>query len=167
MKGELRTVVFVLAVIFAFATTALSQKHDEIKSLPDTATLAESQKWFTETFVKYASYKTRATTVDFSNAKFDGCTFSFTQVRKSGSVSTAVMGATRTVNSVKEEISFDNSLIAPDGITVTDHVYPEIQTLELKLTNDARIVEIVVKREASDAMKAAIMQIRRLCTAKN
>ena len=156
-----------MATMFAVATVMHAQKRDVIKPLPETASLAESQKWFVDSFMKYASYKTRVTSVTVSSPKFDGCTFSFTQTRKSGSISTATMGATRTTSTVKEDISFDVSRISADGINVTDHIYPEIQTLELKFKDDERIVEIVVKSEASEAFKSALGRIRQLCVAKN
>jgi len=156
-----------MATIFAIATAINAQKRDVIKPPPETATLAEFQKWFADSFVKYASYKTRSATAAISSPKFDGCTFSFTQTRKFASTSIATMGATRTVSSVKDDISFDLSLLSSDGVNVVDHIYPEVQTLELKFANDGRIVEIGVKSEASEAFKSALIQMRRLCTAKS
>jgi hypothetical protein len=156
-----------MATIFAAATVIHAQKRDDVKPPPETATLADSQKWFVDTFTRYASYKTRVQSVTISSAKFDGCAFTFTQTRKAGSVSTATMGATRTVNTVKDDVSLNLSTLLPDGIKVSDHIYPELQTLELKFAGDERIVEIVVKGEASEAFKSALLQIRRLCIAKD
>ncbi|MEO8042751.1 MAG: hypothetical protein ABI646_09095 [Acidobacteriota bacterium] len=167
MKFKLRTSLLLTAAIFALTVEVRPQKRDEIKPPAETATLAESEKWFVDSFVKYATYKTKVTTVTVSNAKFEGCTFSYNQARKFASTSTATMGATRTTNTVKEDISFDLGRISADGINVTDHIYPEVRTLELKFVDDGRIVEIVVKSEASEAFKTALAQIRRLCAAKN
>jgi hypothetical protein len=167
MKSKLSTCLLLTATIFVAATSMHAQKRDVEKPPPETATLVESQKWFVDSFAKYASYKTRVQTVTISNAKFDGCTFTFTQTRKAGSVSTATMGATRTVNTVKDDVSLNLSTLLPDGIKVSDHVFPELQTLELKFAGDERIVEIVVKGEASEAFKSALLQIRRLCIAKD
>jgi hypothetical protein len=167
MKRKLYTWLFLAAAIFVSAIEARPQKREEIKPLAETATLAESQKWFADSFVKYASYKTRVVTVTVSNPKFDGCTFTYTQVRKFASTSTATMGATRTTNTVKDDISFDMSRISADGINIADHIYPELQTLELKFADDGRIVEVVVKTGASEALRSALIQIRRLCLAKD
>jgi hypothetical protein len=144
-----------------------AQKRDVITPPAETATLAETQKWFVDSFPKYASYKTRVQAVAISNPKFDGCTFTFTQTRKAGSVSTATMGATRTVSTIKDDVSVDASRLTADGIKIVDHIFPELQTLELKFVNDPRIVEIVVKAEASAPFKSALIQIGRLCNAKN
>ena len=156
-----------MATTLVVATAIHAQKRDVIKPLPETATLAESQKWFVDSFVKYASYKTPVATVTVSNPKFEGCTFSFSQARKFASTSMATMGATRTTSTVKEDSSFDLSRISADGIKIADHIYPEVQTLELKFADDPRIVEIVVKSEASEALKSTLAQIRRLCISKN
>lgn len=164
---KLRIGFLVTTAIIIFAAEAVPQKRDSIKPPAETATLAETQTWLVGAIGKYAAYKTRVTTMTITNAKFEGCSFSFTETRKSGSISTATMGATRTTNSVKEDILFDVARLASDGISVSDHIYPEIQTLELKFADDRRIVEIVVKREASDAIKTALTRIQRLCTAKN
>ena len=166
MKCNFKAWLLSIATILSVATGIHAQKRDEIKPPPATATLAESQKWFVDSFVKYASYKTRVTAVTISNPKFDACTFSFTQVRKFSSTSIATMGATRTTNTVKEDLSFDLSRIPADGVNVIDHIYPEVQALELKFADDPRIVEIVVKSEASEAFKSTLIQIRRLCASK-
>lgn len=156
-----------VAATFTLAAATHAQKRDVVNPPPVSATLAEIQKWLVDSFPKYASYKTRVQTVTVSNAKFDGCKFAFTQTRKAGSVSMATMGATRTVSTNKDDVSFDVNRLLPDGIKVADHIYPELQTLELKFANDPRIVEIVVKGEASEPFKAALFQIQRLCIAKN
>lgn len=167
MKRKFGAWILLTATLFAIATATNAQKRDVIKPPPETATLVEFQKWFADSFAKYASYKTRSAAVAISSPKFDGCKFSFEQVRKFASTSTATMGATRTVNSVKDDISFDMSLFSSDGVNIVDHIYPEVQTLELKFANDGRIVEIGVKSEASAAFKSALIQMRRLCTAKS
>jgi hypothetical protein len=84
------------------------------------------------------------------------------------------MGATKTISTFKDDVSFDTRTMDLDGIVVTEHIYPELQTMELRLVSDEkkegaqnRVIEIVVKREAGDAIKSAFLQVRRLCTEKN
>ena len=161
--------------LLIFATGAPAQKRDGIKPPPSTASLAEIQGWLVGTIGKYASYKTRVTNGKLSNVKFDGCTLGYTETRTSGSISTATMGTTRTTNAAKDETSIDLTKVKPDGISLEDHIYPELQTIKISMSgsdltqgsaND-RLVEIVVKREAADAIKTALMQIARLCSPKN
>lgn len=152
---------------FAVATAVYAQKRDVIKPPPDTATLAESQKWLIDSFMKFGSFKTPVQTVTISNANFDGCTFNFAETRKSGSVSTATMGTTRTISTAKGDVSIDLGRLSADGVKVADHIYPELRTIELTFAGDPRIVDIVVKSEASDAFKTVVIQIGRLCNAKN
>ncbi len=153
--------------MFTVATAVDAQNRDVIKPPPDTATLAESQKWLIDSFTKFGSFKTPVQTVTISNVNFDGCTFNFAETRKSGSVSTATMGATRTISTAKGDVSIDLGRLSADGVKVTDHIYPELRTIELTFAGDPRIVEIVVKSEASDAFKTVVIQIGRLCNAKN
>jgi hypothetical protein len=163
------------AAVFVFVSDSAAQKRNETKPLSETASLAESQKWLTDVFPKNASYKTRATTVAVSNPKFDGCTFSFSQTRRSGSTSTDTMGATRTTHQSKDDIAIQMDKIRSDGISLEDHIYPELQTIRIWMngfdltegSNDGRVHEIVVRHDASGAIKTALMRIQRLCAAKN
>jgi len=162
-----------LTAIFIFASAAASQnKRDYVKPPLETASLAETQQWLAQTIGKYASYKTRVESVTISNPKFSNCTFTFTLTRKSTSTSTAVMGATTTTNAAKYDTSVDMAKIRPDGVSVEDHIYPELQTIRLWYSGfdlapgstNGRVVEIVVKLEAAKAIKTALMQIQRQCT---
>ena len=165
-------IIFVLVALFA--TTGFSQKTEMVKPPPETASLAETQQWLTTNLPKFASYKTRTSAVNTSNVKFDGCTLTFTQARRSGSVSTATMGATRTTSTLKDDVSFNLAHIGPDSIGIVDHIYPELQTLEIRVADPAikegagvRLIELVVEHEASDAIRSALLQAKRLCVAKN
>jgi hypothetical protein len=128
---------------------------------------------FQGTLVKYGSYKTRVDAVEISNVRFEGCTIKYTLTRKSGSTSTAVMGATRTVNATKDDVSIDAAPMTEAGVKLSDHVYSELQTIEIGaktgdvsgLGND-RPIEMVVKREAAKAIQTALLQIAGGCAAK-
>jgi len=178
MFSLIRTVFLVAIATVMVAQGAAAQDRSGIKPLSQTATLAEAQKWLVDVVGKYASYKNRVASVTISDAKFDGCTFKFTLTRKSGSISTATMGTTRTTNAVKENLALDTSRIEPDGIAVTDHVYPELEIIEVRLghtagaeqaaiTGPVNIFELVVKRDAADAIKTALYQVARLCQPPN
>ena len=172
MFGKL-PIMFLLIAAFS-ATGVFSQKTEKVKPLPATASLADTQQWLTTGLAKYASYKTRTSAVNTSNVKFDGCTLTLTQSRRSGSFSTATMGATRTTSTVKDDVSLNLAHVGPDSISIVDNIYPELQTLEIRVADpaikeggDARLIELVVEHEASDAIKSALLQANRLCVAKH
>jgi len=172
MFGKLH-IVFVFIAAFS-ATGVFSQKTGKVKPPPETASLAETQQWLTTGLAKYASYKTRTSSVATSNVKFDGCTLTLSQSRKSGTVSMATMGATRTTSTLKDDLSLNLAHLRPNSITIADHVYPELLILEIRVADPAikeaghaRLIELVVEHEASDAIKSALLQANRLCVAKN
>jgi hypothetical protein len=172
MFGKLQ-IIFVLIAAFC-VTGLLAQKTEKVKPPPETASLAETQQWLTTGLAKYASYKTRTSAVTTSNVRFDGCTLTLTQSRKSGTVSMATMGATRTTSTLKDDLSINLAHIGSSNIAIVDHVYPELQTLEIRVADpaikeagDVRLIELVVEHEASDAIKAALLQANRLCISKN
>ena len=175
MFGRLIEGFLLMAAVFVFVSSAAAQKRNDIKPLSEAASLAESQKWLIDVFPKNASYKTRMTTATVSNPKFDGCTFSFAQTRTSGSTATDTMGATRTTHQLKDDTSIQMDKVRPDGITLRDHIYPHVRTIQIWMSgfdleagsNNGRIYEIVVKHEASEPIKAALVQIQRLCAPKS
>jgi hypothetical protein len=167
--------ILLTATLFAISVSFVSgQKRNAIKPPSETASLTETQQWLIAVLGKYASSKTRMETVSLSNIKFEGCSFNFTQTRKWGSVSSATMGATRTTDVAKNDISIDLAKVRPDGIALEDHLYPELENIKFwyagfdltQGSTDGRIFYVVVKREAADAIKSALIQIQRLCKAK-
>src|SRR5215207_2254680 len=155
MFGKLTNFILLSLALSALAAPVPGQERNEIKP-PETASIAETQQWLARAIAKYASYKTRVEVVALSNVKFEGCTLNFTETRKSGSVSTATMGATRTTNVAKNEISIDLAKIRRNGISLEDHLYPELQNIKLwysgfdlsEGSTAGRVYYIVVKREA-------------------
>jgi len=168
----MRSFLFLIAILFVFTSHIPAQKS--IDPPDENASGEQVQKWLAGSLVKYGTYKTRGAAVDVSNVGFEGCTIKYTVTRKSGSTSTAVMGATRTVNTAKEEVTVDAKLLSNDSVKLSDNVYPELQTIEIGLkTGDAtgtgvdRVIELVVKLEAAKAIRAALIQLARDCAAKN
>src|ERR687890_625799 len=107
MFGKLKKLFLLGAALFAISASAPAQKRNQIQPPPERASLTETQQWLTGAIAKFASYKTRMDTVSLSNVAFEGCSFNFTQKRKWGTVSSATMGATRTTNVSKNDISID------------------------------------------------------------
>jgi hypothetical protein len=170
----MRILAFVIGVVFLFGADTLAQKNETVKPPAEDATAEEVQKWLVGSLAKYGSYKTRVGSAEISNVRFEGCAINYVQARKSGTMSNATMGATRTVNTVKEDLAVNLALLAPDAVTLGDHIYPELQTLELKQSsgqssglNDDRVVSLVVKREAGDAIKATLIRAARACSPKS
>ena len=164
-----------MVAMLSVASAVIAQKSEKIKPPPETSPVAETQQWLIAALGKYGTYKTRVESITLSNLKFDGCAFTFTRTRKSGSTSTATMGPTRTTYAAKDDIKIQIQDVRAEGIALEDHIYPEIQTIKIWMTgfdltegsSAGRIYDIVVKREAGDALKTALMQIQRSCVAKN
>ena len=168
----MRSFLFLIAILFVFSSHSLAQKS--VEPPDENASVEELQKWLAGSLVKYGTYKTRGAAVDVSNVKFEACTIKYTVTRKSGSTSTAVMGATRTMSTAKEEVAVDATLMSNDRLKLADNVYPELQTIEMGLKagdatgiGDDRVIELVVKLEAAKAIQAALLQVARGCIAKN
>ena len=165
-------VFLLIATLVVFGSQVFAQKS--VAPPADHATAEEVQKWLVTSLVKYGSFKTRTSVLDISNAKFEVCTLTYTVTRKSGSTSTATMGATRTVNTIKEDVSIDAALMSDEGVKLSDHVYPELQTIEIALKKgqvsglgEDRVIELVVKLEAGKAIRTALIHAARDCASKN
>jgi hypothetical protein len=175
MFGNLQKLIVLTAALFAISVSVPGQKRNEIKPPAETASLADTRSWIAEALVKYGSFKTRMETVTLSKVTFDGCGVTFTETRKSGSTSTATMGATRTTSVSKNDISIDLAKVRPDGISLEDHIYPELQSIKIwyagfdlaEGSTAGRIYYVVVKTEAGEAIKSALLQMKRLCMAPN
>ena len=168
----MRAILILIAILFVVGSHTFAQKS--IEPPDENASAEEVQKWLAGSLVKYGTYKTRGAAVDVSNVRFEGCTIKYTVTRRSGSTSTAVMGATRTVNTAKEEVALDTTLVSKDRVKLSDNVYPELQTIEIGLKTgdvtgigDDRVIELVVKVEAGKAIQTALIQVARGCVAKN
>jgi len=171
MFGKLKKFILLGTALLAISGSAPAQKRNEIKPPAEAASLAETQQWVVGTVAKYGSYKTRMEAVTLSHIKFDGCTFGFTQTRKSGSTSTATMGPTRTTYSSKEDFLVDLTKVRTEGISLEDHLYPEVQNIRFWYagfdlsggSTAGSVFYIVVKQEAAGALRAAFVQIQQLC----
>ena len=155
------------AVLLLTLSASIAAQSKSIKPLPDDASLVGTQKWLVATIGKNASYKTRVTSASVSDVKFDGCKLSYIAIRKSGSAAHDTMGTRTRVATVKQEIAFDLSFIAEDGIRLADHVYPEFQTITIKFRSGQGDVEIVVRHEAGEPIRQALQHARTLCIQKN
>ncbi|HUR99215.1 MAG TPA: hypothetical protein VMZ26_14200 [Pyrinomonadaceae bacterium] len=168
---KLKEFILLTAMLFAISSSVLGQKRSEIKPLPENASLAETQQWLADALGKHASYKTRFDAVTLSNIKISGCTVAFTETDKRNRVSTATMGTTRTTNVSKNDIIIDLAKVRADGISLEDHIYPELQSIKIwyagfdlaKGSTAGRIYYIVAKLEAAGAIKTALVQIQRQC----
>ena len=165
-------VFLLIAILFVFSSHAFAQKV--IEPPAEKASTEEVQKWLAGSLAKYGSYKTRAGTIDVSNVRFEGCSVKYTLTRKSGSTSTAVMGATRTVNTIKDEVVIDVAGLSNESVKLLDNVYAELQTVEITLKTgaasgigDGKVIELVVKAEAGKAIRTALIQAARDCSKKN
>ena len=175
MFRSVTTFILLPLTLFAVAASSLAQKPSEVKPPAETASLAEVQNWFVGTLGKYASYKTRFDSVTVSNVRAEGCTFTFTKKEKRESVSSATMGTTKTTSVSKNDITIDLAKVRADGISLEDHIYPELGTIKIwysgfdlsEGSTDGRIYYIVAKHDAGDAVKTALMQMQRLCKAAN
>jgi hypothetical protein len=140
-----------------------------VKPLSETAPLPDTQKWLVEAIRKNASYKTRVNSAVVSKVKFEGCNLGFTIVRKTGTTGQDVMGVTTRTHTVKQDVAFDLSFIEAEGIRLSDHILTEFQTITIRFraadpsTSADRDVEIIVKHEAAEPIRAALKRARKLC----
>ena len=160
----------ILLVALTMLPTYAAAQGKTVKPLSDTASITETQKWLVDALAKYTSFKTPVNSASVSNVKFDGCTLSFAVVRKTGTSGQDVMGMTRRTHTLKQEMAFDLSFVESEGIKLTDHVLPELQILTVRFrTGDPsaaveREVEIVVRQEAAEQIRSALVHARRLCS---
>ena len=164
MFSLLRASVF----LFLLLPGVLIAQGKAVKGIDENATLDQTRTWLLDALPKYASTKTRTSATNLTDVKFDGCNLSFTIVRKVGSSSEAVMGTTRTVNSMKQEHSLALADIEAGGIQVTPSLYPEFETLSISWEpagqDDTRVIELTVKSVAAGAIRFALDRARALCT---
>ncbi len=174
MLNTFRFSLLLLAAILVSPDYASAQSKD-FKSLPDKASLAETQKWLVAAIGKNASYKARASSATVADIAFEGCKLSYTVEQKSGSTAHATMGATTRTYKVKHEVAFDLSFVFPDDIRLADHPFPELQTIVIGLRaadsqsqkTPLQETEIVVKYEAAEQIRAALVHAQRLCVRSN
>lgn len=165
----MRRTIFLLIAI-AFAIVPVISQDRPIKPLPENASFPETQKWLVDTIGKHATFKTRVTSAVVSAPKFEGCELSYLVTRKTSGANQDVMGVTTRVHTTKQDVAFDLSHVPADGISVTDHIFPEFQTIVLRYHKDPappREIEIVVKYEAAEAIKSALSQALVFCRPKN
>ena len=130
---------------------------------PENAGIETLQKWIVEAFPKYTTYKTRTTSIAVSQVRFDGCALKFMRSQKAGTMISVTEGARRSVSTFKNDVTLDLRSIRTDNASLVDHLYPELQTLEIKLPNES-ITEIVIKRPAAEALRSALIAAGRLCS---
>jgi hypothetical protein len=160
---------FYLSFVMAFAIVGLNTSATAQKTVtppPDDAPIEELEEWIVEALPKYASYKTRSGSVTVSDASLNGCTLKFTLVRKAGTTTTITEGAKRTVSTLEDEVMLDLQEIGTDNTSLLDHLYPDLQTLELKLRPNETAMEIVVKSSAAEAVRSALIAGGRICSTK-
>ena len=172
----MRFKIFILLSFTLLLGPAFSSAQNKtIKPLAENANLADTQKWLVENLTKHATYKTRVNSASVSGVKFDGCSVGMTVTRKTAVAAQDVMGVTTRTHSSKQDVAFHLSIVEPDGVAVSDHIFPEFQIVTVKFragdqtttsANDGREHEIIVKREAGDAIRDALLHARKLCTAK-
>ena len=172
----MRFKIFVL-LSFAFIVVPafVSAQNKSIKPLAQGANLADTQKWLIDNLTKHATYKTRVNSASVADVKFDGCSVGMTVVRKTAVAAQDVMGVTTRTHSSKQDIAFHLSFVEPDGVSVSDHIFPEFQVVTVKFRagdqtstsgNDGREHEIIVRRGAGEAVRDALLHARKLCTGK-
>jgi hypothetical protein len=167
----MRFQIAVLILVFlAFSVRA----QESVKPPGEGATRAEIEKWISVAIDRHASYSTRTMEVTIADVKFERCTISYTEVRKSSSRNNSVaVTAVIKQKSIKLDLDVDLSKLALNGIEITDHILPEFQTLVLRERYDTggattgRDVELVVKHGAADAMKIALERLKAVCSSTN
>ena len=163
--------VLILMIAFAaFASHAVAQEN--LKPPKEEASRVELEKWLVQALGKYASYRTRSTSVSVERVKLTGCTIVYSVVRRSDPVSTDSVNGILKAKRVTSEVDLDVARIEPNGIEIVDHVLPEFQTVVIRerfgasvppAAGTSREVEVVVKYEAAAAIKIVLERFRAHC----
>jgi hypothetical protein len=153
--------VVTIGVLLGLNVLASGQKT--ITPPPEDAPLETVQKWLLDTFPKYSSYKTRSGSVAVSEVSFDGCNLKFKREQKAGTTTSVTEGAKRTVSRFKDDVTLDLQSMRSDTASLVDHLYPDLQTLEIKLGPNDPVKEIILKRSAAAAVRSALITAGRLC----
>lgn len=167
MSTRLILVLFTISLLPIFAAA----QNKGVRPLAADASLAETQTWLIDAITKYASYKSRVSSADVSSVKFDRCSMSISMVRRTAAASQDALGVRTKTHSAKQEISFDFTFVAPDGIELADHIFPEFRVVKIKFRSDANVTpsvlsrdhEMVVKEEAGEAIRDALVHAYKLC----
>lgn len=172
---------YLLCGLFSLAVLPVdvrSQDASRLKRLPEQASLAETQKWLTDSIVKAAGYRTERFSTKAANVKFEACTISFSTMKQSDSIATATMGATKTVTSVRKVVSIDLARIPPAGIFLTGNLYPHLMNIvfslagpptvpdEISGTISSTAAEVVVKKEDAERLREGFVRFAKLCGAQ-
>jgi hypothetical protein len=166
-----------ILTVIVLSADARPQEASGLKPLPAKASLAETQKWLSDSIAKAASYRTTRSSVKASKVKFEACSVSFSTAKQSDTSSTATMGTTKTVTSVKNVVNVDLLQIPPAGIYLTENRYPHLMNIVFsragppgvpdeesgKIPSTVQTTEIVVKKEDAERLKEGFARFARLC----
>ena len=159
--------VGVVFIGLIFSAITLPQDASKLKPLPEKASLAETQKWLTEAIGKAASYKAGRASVKASNVKIDGCKVSFVTSKQSDSSVTETIGSTKTITSVKNNISLDLAQFRAERISIADNLYPNLMNIVFRRIvageTPGKPVEFAVKAEDSERVLGGFRRLASLC----
>jgi hypothetical protein len=160
-------------LLFVMLPVVANAQGKNIKSLPENASLDDTRKWLVQAVEKYGSYSTQVNSASVSKVKFENCKFSFSVLKKTGSDVLDNVGVRRTkTHSASQQVAFDLPFIEQDGVAVTDYIYPDFQVITIRFrkgsevsttSEPSRDLEIIVRREAGEAIRAAFVHARKLC----
>jgi hypothetical protein len=166
-------ILYVVVIALLVSSSALFAQ-DGIKPPKENLSRAELEKWLVSALTKHASYRTGSTSVSASGVRLVGCTMSFSLLRKSNPRPNDTVNAVLKTKGVKHEIEFDVSQIEPNGIELADYVLPEFRIIIIREKygrnveasgSVSRLIEIVVRHEAADAIKNALERMHQICVA--
>lgn len=157
---------FWVMLLFLFAPAVIYSQEKPVAPPPESAPIAEQQKWLLKGLSKYASYITPTMSVKISDPKIHGCVLSFTQTRKFGSTSEDTLIITTRTDTVKDNVSIDLAKLDPASMKLSDHMLPELSTFTLRIRPSEtrfRDVELVLQQPAADAIKTTLERVARAC----
>ena len=167
-----RKFISLALLILALFCVGAAAQETKLEPLAENASLDRTRDWLVENIRKHASFKTRINSTSVSDVEFKGCSLSLTVVRKTAVAAQDLMGVRRRTQTVKNELAFDFGLVEPDGIRLSDYILPEFQTITISFrptagASDALMREhdLIVRREAGEALRDGLAHARSLCTA--
>lgn len=157
----LRSIALQFLLVAVFSAGAMSQSKD-LAAPSENLSRPELEKWITQSMTKHAKYETGTTSVTVSSAKIDQCRLSFNFVRKPRAIEIASDRTVYRTERVTDAVAIDMSQIEPGTITVEEYLDPDLKTVAIKLDEFAK-TEIVVRRQAAEAIRIALDRLRGAC----
>lgn len=168
---SVRARIFLVVLLISLVPVVATAQNRGVRPLAANASLDETRKWLIEAIAKYASYSSRVSSAEVSNVRFNDCSMTIAMIRRTAAATRDTLGVRTRTRSEKQDIAFDLVFIEAGGIELSDHIFPQLKVIKIKFRSDASTTpsvlspdhEIVVRKEAGEAVRDALLHAYKLC----